>query len=233
MLFNSINMEDATIAPSSRMTGEGNQSLHNNTSNATCRASQRKKTMTRSSSSQFVPKPAIVLDLDDTLVHVSPIKPKTSDFTTICVRRRRLYVQSRPNLRQFINRLSKHYDIFIFTAAAKDYANSIVDKLMPEIHSCRRLFRDSCTNMNGYSVKDLKKLRRPLSQTLLVDDIAGSALQNPDNLIRIEPWSGEKCDDALVGELMPVLERIAYEKDIGAAYKEVLKQRKFQNISTF
>ena len=187
----------------------------------------------RSKSGFFIPKPAIALDLDNTLVYVTPIRPMTNDYTTIQFRRRKMYVQVRPHLREFVKKLSKHYDVFIFTSAAKDYANNIVDKILPEIHKCRRLFRDSCQDLYGYFVKDLKKLRRPLNKVLLVDDIAGSALNHPDNLIKISPWQGEKQDNALYGELLPILDQIAYEHDLSVAFRDALKKRKLETISTF
>ena len=68
-------------------------------------------------------KPAIVFDLEDTLVHVTPLPTNDVDNNncfTIRFKKRKYYVQMRPNLQQFLERLSKLYDIYIFTASTKE-----------------------------------------------------------------------------------------------------------------
>jgi TFIIF-interacting CTD phosphatase-like protein len=68
--------------------------------------------------------------------------------------------------------------------------------------------------MSGYLVKDLSVLRRPLKQMLLVDDIAGSALAHPMNLVRIKPWMGDLNDRVLLDHLLPLLESVAVYSDV-------------------
>ena len=76
-------------------------------------------------------------------------------------------------------------------------------------------------------------LRTNLKQTLLVDDIAGSALHNPKNLIHVKPWSGEADDTVLEQELLPLLEGIAYENDLTKSVLEIMEKRQYLNISRF
>ncbi|OHS93965.1 CTD nuclear envelope phosphatase 1B [Tritrichomonas foetus] len=195
--------------------------------------SNNSKQMRKSSSLFIIHKPAIALDLDDTLVHVTPVRPTSGDYFQIRFKRRRLFVQTRPNLQNFLKRITKLYDVFVFTSAQREYANLIIDKILPDVKECRRFFRDSCQNLSGYSVKDLSILRRPLKQILLVDDIMGSALKNPKNLVLVKPWYGEKDDDVLSNELIKVLEQIAFESDIGEAYIDTVKYGGFEGISAF
>ncbi|OHS95521.1 NLI interacting factor-like phosphatase family protein [Tritrichomonas foetus] len=193
----------------------------------------RSQSMRKSTSSYFVPKPALALDLDETLIYASPIQINP-DSIPIRVNRRRMYVQFRPGLCEFLKRVQKLYDVFIFTASRQEYANQIIDNLFDiDIKECRRFFRDSCLNVSGYSVKDLSILRTPLKKTLLVDDIAGSALKHPRNLVRIRSWQGEKEDDVLLGQLMPLLEQLAFENDLSQSSADFLKKYEYDGLSTF
>ncbi|KAK8845972.1 hypothetical protein M9Y10_020910 [Tritrichomonas musculus] len=180
-------------------------------------------------------KPTIVVDLDDTLVHVTPILPKDSDksnYFTIVVKRRKLYVQMRPNLQTFLDKLSKLFNIYVFTASEKSYANKIIDKILPNVKNCCRFFKDSCINLYGYFVKDLEVIQTPLHQTLLLDDTAGSAIKNPKNLIKIKPWNGEKDDDILTS-LLSVLENIAFSEDLRQSFIEIMKKEIYEGFGTF
>lgn len=180
-------------------------------------------------------KPTIVVDLDDTLVHVTPVVPydlENGNFFTIVINRRKFYVQMRPYLQNFLDNLSRFYNICVFTASEQKYANKIIDKILPNVNKCYRFFRDSCINMCGYFVKDLDIIDCPLHKTLLIDDTAGSALKNPKNLVRIKPWNGEKDDDVLK-HLIVILEKIAYEIDLGEAFIETVKNGSFDGIDTF
>ena len=87
-------------------------------------------------------------------------------------------------------------------------------------------------HFNGYYVKDLNIINRPIKQILLIDDSPGSALKNPKNLIRIKPWNGEKNDNVLL-DLITILEKIAFEHDIVRSYIDIIKSGNFDGIGTF
>lgn len=74
----------------------------------------------------------------------------------------------------FLRRLSKLFEITIFTASIKKYADSIMDKLDPEGYCTYRLYRDGCSSYkhgNGLVyIKDLSKLGRKLKNTIILDN---------------------------------------------------------------
>lgn len=180
-------------------------------------------------------KPAIVVDLDDTLVHVTPIAPVNLDNNnsfTITINRRKFFVQTRPYLQLFLDKLSKSYDIYIFTSSNEKYANKIIDKILPNLKKSCRFFRDSCINMYGYLVKDLDVINKPLSQILLIDDSAGSALKNPKNLVKIKPWSGER-NDSVLKNLIFILDSIANDDDLRVSYLQMIKNCNCEGIGAF
>jgi hypothetical protein len=55
--------------------------------------------------------------------------------------------------------------VFFFSASLPEYANPIINKIAPEVRSCRRFFRDFCKETSGYLVKDLSILRRSLAHS--------------------------------------------------------------------
>lgn len=191
--------------------------------------------MHKSSSSTIISKPTIVIDLDDTLVYVTPLPPNNSkikNYFPIHVKRRTFYVQKRPCLQYFLDQLSKVYDIYIFTSSDKEYADLIIDKILPNLNKKHRFYKDSCSSIYGYYIKDLQLIGRPLNKTLLIDDSAGSSLKNPKNLIKVKPWNGESNDRVLF-YLLKVLQSIALEKDLRISFLEAVKKYKYDGIGSF
>jgi Dullard-like phosphatase family protein len=162
------------------------------------------------------PRPVLVLDLDETLVCSVAIRP-AMDHIAIRVGRRRVYVISRPGLPQFLTSISLLFDVCFFTASVKEYADQIIDAIAPQTPPERRFFRDSCTAYGGYPVKDLHTVKCSMDRVLLIDDVEGSALWQPENLIRISPWQGsDRTDSVLMAQLLPVLLAVAHEKNLPA-----------------
>ena len=166
-------------------------------------------------------KPCIAIDLDETLVFSYQLPPKTECFP-VRIGRRRAYVTVRPGAIEFLDKIKEMYEIFIFTASEKPYADKVIDAIAPYIDQEHRLFRDSCQCADGYHVKDLRILNRPLNRVLLVDDMCASALFQRSNLVRITPWMGEKDDTVLLQQLLPVLTHISKEFDIASTAMQLL-----------
>lgn len=100
--------------------------------------------------------------------------------------------------------MSKYYELVIFTAALQDYADWILNRL--DVNKCitHRLYRQHTTSEVNYNVKDLSKLGRDLSTTIIVDNIPENFQLQPENGIYIKSWFKDPDDCALM-ELMPLL----------------------------
>ena len=134
----------------------------------------------------------LVLDLDETLIHFEENADGTSQFLI------------RPYAQNFLKEVSKYYELVIFTAALKDYADFILDRLDTEQLITHRLYRSNCSFSENVYQKDLSKLGRDLSRTLIVDNNAENFQQQPDNGIYIKSWYNDANDEALK-KLAPLL----------------------------
>jgi RNA polymerase II subunit A small phosphatase-like protein len=153
-------------------------------------------------------KKCLVLDLDETLVHSSfkPI-PKPDFIIPVEIDRvvHHVYVLKRPYVDEFLLRVSKCYEIVIFTASLSKYADPLLDKL--DIHNVigHRLFRESCVIHGTAYVKDLRRLGRKLKNSIIVDNSPPSYLFQPTNAVPIASWFDDQNDTQLL-DFCPVLE---------------------------
>ena len=67
--------------------------------------------------------------------------------------------------------MSKYYEIAVFTAGLKDYADWILNDLDKQGFISHWLYRDHTKLRNGVYIKDLSKLGRDLSKIIIVDNI--------------------------------------------------------------
>lgn len=153
----------------------------------------------------------LVLDLDETLVH----------FVT-----REKKFKLRPGCLWFLKEMSRLFEVVVFTAAAKDYADFILDiverraqnlesDMQPESTDVgdgtntfkekenrekfisHRLYRSNCFLESGVFIKDLSRLGRPLENTIIVDNIRDNFCRQKSNGIEITTWVGDAQDREL------------------------------------
>jgi CTD small phosphatase-like protein 2 len=85
-------------------------------------------------------------------------------------------VNIRPFARQTLSELSLHFELLLFTASQKAYADCILEYLDPNKQIFQHvLYRDSCVQTTqGNFIKDLRLLGRNLQDVVLVDNCASS-----------------------------------------------------------
>lgn len=162
---------------------------------------------------------ALVLDLDETLIHTSTFPPH-SDVETLKFDDSQEYVFLRPNVRDFLDKVAELFEVFIFTAGTQFYAERILDALCPQIDQLHRFYRDSCKFSGRKCKKDLKKFGRPLSHVIMVDDNYQMRNYYPQNTIYIDRWSGTPLDNTLMTKILPILEQCAAADDVRPIIKE-------------
>ena len=164
----------------------------------------------------------LILDLDETLICFKSSKNDENIGN----------IHIRPGLEIFLEVLKEFYEIIIFTVGTREYANIILDLIEKKNHIKYfdgRLYREHATKIGNKYIKDLSKIGRDLSRTLIVDNNPHSFKFQHENGILISSYFGEKNNDRALIELQKVLLKIYKEKgdvrELITKYKEEIIQK--------
>ena len=171
-------------------------------------------------------KPTLVLDLDETLVHcsVEPVdKPDMKFPVTFNGVLYDVYVRKRPYLDYFLEAVSRTFEVVVFTASQKVYADQLLDILDPEKKYIKhRLFREACVLVQGNYLKDLHVCGRDYKSTVLVDNSPHAYGFQIENGIPIESWFDDDADTELL-KLVGFLRKAFVGEDVRPIIKEHFK----------
>jgi CTD small phosphatase-like protein 2 len=167
----------------------------------------------------------LVLDLDETLIHFKP-NPNNDSNGKIMIR---------PHLYEFLKNIKKYYEIIVFTAATKEYADPIIDAIeKEEKYFDYRLYRNHTNVLENDFVKDISLIGRDLDKIVIVDNMKQNYKLQPNNGITIRPFWGKDVNDTALSDLLWVLQKIAEKKlniiDGLRLYKEDIISKVSSNI---
>ncbi|OMJ88035.1 hypothetical protein SteCoe_10105 [Stentor coeruleus] len=181
----------------------------------------------------FENKKTIIFDLDETLVHccedittcnpmvILPVIFPTGETV-------QAGINIRPYALECLREVNKEFEIFVFTASHPCYANVVLDYIDPNkelIH--QRFFRDSCVNMGGVFIKDLRIFaNRNLKDLIIVDNAAYSFAYQLDNGIPIVSWHDDQYDKELYN-LMDYVKALAAVEDVRDVNEQTFHLRTF------
>ncbi|CAK75384.1 unnamed protein product (macronuclear) [Paramecium tetraurelia] len=145
----------------------------------------------------------LVLDMDETLIYYDGDK-----------------VYQRPFLLTFLKQMSRIYELILFTAGLESYAHRILNKLTMKQYFSYFLFRQHTNIYKDFYGKDLRKLGRLLSKTIIIDNTPECFSLQPENGIQIQTWKGD-LSDAVLLTLIPILKAIRFSnKDVRVKLRE-------------
>ncbi|EGR33824.1 NLI interacting factor-like phosphatase family protein, putative, partial [Ichthyophthirius multifiliis] len=144
----------------------------------------------------------LLLDLDETLIHSCGLN-ENPDAVIMAQeeynsqKQFQIAFRIRPYCIEFLQQVSKYWDIYVFTASSASYANAIVNYLDSQqeyIHQV--LTRQNCMETkNGFFIKDLRIIKDiDLQKAVIVDNLAHSFGLQIDNGIPILEWLNDKND---------------------------------------
>ena len=178
-------------------------------------------------------KKLLLLDLDETLVH-SEIRDK-NNFHILnkltdkanCYHKVFSYMDGnylyyfdiffRPHLFDFLHEIQNYFDIGIFTASSKGYADTIINYIDPS-HTIFNfiLYRDACIPIqNSIYIKDLRIIRNyEPSNVILLDNSLYSFINQPKNGMLVYSFYWDDKDDQLIRAKNFLIKHIYNAKDV-------------------
>ncbi|KAJ1284427.1 hypothetical protein BS78_03G203400 [Paspalum vaginatum] len=174
----------------------------------------------------------LVLDLDETLVHSTLDHCDNADFTLevfFNMKNHTVYVRKRPYLKMFLEKVAQMFELVIFTASQRIYAEQLIDRLDPDgTYISRRIYRESCIFSDGCYTKDLTILGVDLAKVAIIDNTPQVFQLQVDNGIPIKSWFDDPSDQELV-ELLPFLESLVDSEDVRPIISKTFHDKLEQN----
>lgn len=169
-------------------------------------------------------KPLLILDLDETLVHATPILLDVPPALKV----HDLYVYQRPGFAYFMRQVMRDFNVAVWTSASALYAQRVVSSLWPDasqlafvwshLHCTRRYDYEL---MSPYWIKKLNKVKRrgyDIHRVLAVDNTPRKWEQSYGNLIAVPDWCGAQ-DDEVLFRLWRYLDHLRDVPDVRAVDK--------------
>jgi CTD nuclear envelope phosphatase 1 len=130
----------------------------------------------------------LILDLDETLIHSMSKGGRMNSGYMVEVRLNTAslgvngqggvgqhpilyWVNKRPFCDEFLRRVSKWFNLVVFTASVQEYADPVIDWLEQERkYFSARYYRQHCTYRQGAYIKDLSSVEPDLSSVMILDN---------------------------------------------------------------
>lgn len=189
-------------------------------------------------------KRCVVLDMDETLLSaVTDIDPdfykdpkETMPYSYICRShhedesdRYKIKVTLRPHVKEVLEYLAQEYAVVVFTAGVQVYADPILDQLDPDGSLIAlRLYRQHCTQVSNFYVKDLRIIENfDLQDIVLVDNSILSFAFQLSNGVPINDFNGlkEEAEDQEMLFMVQFIQDVFAEEDVRLALEENFKLR--------
>lgn len=148
----------------------------------------------------------LVLDLDETLIHCTGDRSQAAkydlevDFVTHEGVQLTGYMNSRPYVTEFLASVSEHFEVVVYTASMKYYADTILKIIDPQSRFVSQAFyRESCARTTSNKlIKDLSILDGvSLDQIILVDNNIYCMWLQPENGVPILHFDFNRNDREL------------------------------------
>eukprot|EP00294_Goniomonas_avonlea_P005558 CAMPEP_0114551816 /NCGR_PEP_ID=MMETSP0114-20121206/6800_1 /TAXON_ID=31324 /ORGANISM="Goniomonas sp, Strain m" /LENGTH=778 /DNA_ID=CAMNT_0001736665 /DNA_START=352 /DNA_END=2688 /DNA_ORIENTATION=- len=158
---------------------------------------------------------------------------KGADFSIALTWEHKIWVKKRPQLDAFLQRVSELFEVIVWTAAPKEVAQQVLDRIDPRGYIKGRLYREACTTSGGDRVKDLSKLGRPLDFVMIVDDTPSSYKLQPQCAMPIKKFI-EDPNDIELPRLLSQLEMLnttAWHKEYFLKARAALQAARYKGFS--
>lgn len=136
-----------------------------------------------------------------------------------------IQVLIRPGCREFLRRMTRLFEVVIFTASVSNYADPLMKELDGQGYGFYKLYREHCTYRQNSYLKDLSRMGRELKDLIIVDNLPHSYRLQPENGIPISSWYDDQSDTEL-DTLASLLERLASVEDVRPYIQKIVRNEK-------
>jgi Dullard-like phosphatase family protein len=167
-------------------------------------------------------KQLLVLDLDETLIHADlDLIYSMHDYILQIADDKEIALNIRPYLLYFLDEMIKYFEIVVFTASCKEYADPIIDYIEKERKYFKyRLYREHCILYENFYFKDLTIFNKPLEQIILVENNLFAFPHYLSNGILITSFYNESEDIDLLSLVEFLTESIVGKEDVKKVIEE-------------
>jgi NLI interacting factor-like phosphatase len=145
--------------------------------------------------------PCLILDLEKTLIG----SEHSAQYGWRHVKR--------PGLTQFIEKLSKYYEIVIFTENDIGVMSDLIAAIDPEGCVPHRFGSAQAEKRDGAIIKRLDFMNRDLSQVILIDDSTVASQMFPRNTLLVKPFNDvNDSTDTVLYDLVPLLQAFIHDQ---------------------
>ena len=110
----------------------------------------------------------LIVDLDNTLIFSTA--NKIENAKNYIIMDNKFFVYKRPHLENFLNSVSQFCDIYIYTAATKEYADKIIDYVDKNKLILGRYYRQDCLYIGNTYYKDVSRFSFEEKRLIIIDD---------------------------------------------------------------
>lgn len=168
----------------------------------------------------------LVLDLDETLIHADfEMKMPNPDCQLSFEYQNeeiRFNLFLRPGVIEFLHLVSQYYEVVLFTASVREYADAILSVLDPHMAVfSSRFYRDDCINLNNLVyLKDLSVLNVAIEKIAIVDNSIYSFATHLSNGMLISSFYYDKEDSELIKLVYFLANFVLFAADVRVAIEE-------------
>ena len=138
----------------------------------------------------------------------------------------------RKGAKEFLTEVSRYFEVGIFTASVKEYADAVIDFLDPNKNLIKfRLYRNNCININDrIFVKDLRIIKGvDLKDAILLDNSIYSFSAQLNNGILVNSFFNDKNDIELFNVFGYLLNFLMKADDVRVINEQFFKFEKIIN----
>ena len=138
----------------------------------------------------------------------------------------------RNGVTEFLKEANKYFDVGIFTASVKEYADAVISFLDPDNKLIKfSLYRNNCINFNdNFTVKDLRIFKNvDLKNIILIDNSMYSFAAQINNGILINTFINDRNDNELNNALDYLINYILPAQDVREVNEEFFNFRQIMN----